>query len=527
LVEEREYNAEHRYFLRINPVGRTTRIIEASAAELVSGNQTRIMLKQRADVLLLDSSTPIINALVTRLEREKTPVVRMVDRLGYDKKSDCWLFGRFLYTSQGKRVEANEFGFFDQQEVRSKTSESMSNKLRPADLKNTIGLLHRIYGNAGVYALSYYVAALLKHEFMGEYLAFPYMSCVGPKGAGKTTLIYFLNNCFFQNWEGIVAAKNTTPKALARKLYHRSSLVTPYLESNRALINIDENSLLNAYQGGSLYDRAANSNDADTVSLPFDAALAFVQNVEPFRSGPLKERVITLSFKNAEDGGVTEASIKAMSEMKRLDAAARAGIGHRIFQNIQAIRDKIFNSLEENISELREGGISSPRVAYHYAILLSTCEALLEVAGIGETEAESLQLGEGLVQLAKLKESTSGGENDEALAFFDNFEQLRVGVESRTGEPIKAEPGKDYIEDENRYYIRLDEVFRLMRNANYTLPPNIRDQLKAADAWYVGPQYTRGIKNPVGGSAYISKWESGEKVRAYEFRKRPAQPSDT
>ena len=527
LVEEREYNAEHRYFLRINPVGRTTRIIEASAAELVNGNQARIMLKQRADVLLLDSSTPIINALVTRLEREKSPVVRMVDRLGYDKKSDCWLFGRFLYTSQGKRVEANEFGYFDQQEVRSKTSESVSNKLRLADLKNTIGLLHRIYGNAGVYALSYYVAALLKHEFMGEYLAFPYMSCVGPKGAGKTTLIYFLNNCFFQNWEGIVAAKNTTPKALARKLYHRSSLVTPYLESNRALINIDENSLLNAYQGGSLYDRAANSNDADTVSLPFDAALAFVQNVEPFRSGPLKERVITLSFKNAEDGGVTEASIKAMSEMKRLDAAARAGIGHRIFQNIQAIRDKIFNSLEENISGLREGGISSPRVAYHYAILLSTCEALLEVAGIGETEAESLQLGEGLVQLAKLKESTSGGENDEALAFFDNFEQLRVGAESRTGELIKAEPGKDYIEDENCYYIRLEEVFRLMRNANYTLPPNIRDQLKAADAWYVEYRHTRGIKNPVGGSAYISKWESGEKVRAYEFRKRPAQPSDT
>ncbi|MFZ9115358.1 MAG: toprim domain-containing protein, partial [bacterium] len=121
LVEEREYNAEHRYFLRINPVGRTTRIIEASAAELVNGNQARIMLKQRADVLLLDSSTPIINALVTRLEREKSPVVWMVDRLGYDKKSDCWLFGRFLYTSQGNRVEANEFGYFDQQQVRSKT----------------------------------------------------------------------------------------------------------------------------------------------------------------------------------------------------------------------------------------------------------------------------------------------------------------------------------------------------------------------------------------------------------------------
>ena len=116
-------------------------------------------------------------------------------------------------------------------------------------------MLHRIYGNAGVYALAYYVVSLLKHDLMEQEHAFPYMSFVGPKGAGKTTLIYFLNNVFFQAWEGIVAAKNSTPKALARKLCHRSSLVAPYLESNNALVNIDENSLLNASKPESIVSR--------------------------------------------------------------------------------------------------------------------------------------------------------------------------------------------------------------------------------------------------------------------------------
>ena len=523
LVEEREYNAEHRYFLQINPVGRPPRIIEASAAELVNGNQARIMLKQRADVLLLDNSTPIINALVTSLERDKAPVVRLTDRLGYDPKSRCWLFGRFLYTNEGQRVDANADGYFPHQGVRCKTSEKIISTYRPTEIKKAITLLHRIYGNTGIYALAYYVAASLKHELMEREQAFPYMSFVGPKGGGKTTLINFLNNVFFQTWEGIVAARNTTPKALSRKLYHRSSLVAPYLESNDTLINIDENSLLNAYQGGSLYDRAATSNDAETISLPFDAALAFVQNKEPFRIGPLKERVITLSFKNAKDGGVTEDSVAAMNELKLLDAAARAGIGHLIFKNIQQIRDSILGNLEDSRVAMRGLGITSPRIVYHYALLLSSCLTLLDVAGVSDEECDSLGITNQLVQLAQLKESTSDGDNDEALAFLDNFEQLRSGVDNRMGINIKVELGKHYLEDEDHYYIRLDEVIRLMRDANYPLPPinDLRKQLKAADAWYVSNDiYARGVGDPTGSNGNRTRWKSGNKERSWQFRKR-------
>ena len=214
----------------------------------------------------------------------------------------------------------------------------------------------------------------------------------------------------------------------------------PHLESNNALINIDENSLLNATRA-ELVRSGRDSNDADTISLPFDAALAFVQNVEPFRSGPLKERVITLSFKNAEDGGVTDDSIAAMKELKLLDAAARAGVGHLIFQQITQIRDNILDTLDESKEVLRQLGITSPRVVYHYALLLSTGQALLEIAGMSEVYTEEIQLGQELVQLATLKESTSGGDNDDATAFLDNFEQLRAGIDDRYGGTVKVELG--------------------------------------------------------------------------------------
>ena len=407
--------------------------------------------------------------------------------------------------------------------MRCKTIEIVTSTYKPTELKKTIKLLHRIYGNTGIYALAYYVAALLKHEFMEREQAFPFVSFVGPKGAGKTTLIYFLNNVFFQAWEGIVAARNTTPKALSRKLYHRSSLVAPYLESNNALINIDENSLLNAYQGGSLYDRAATSNDADTISLPFDAALAFVQNVEPFRSGPLKERVITLSFKNAEDGGVTDDSIAAMKELKLLDAAARAGVGHLIFQQITQIRSSIVNAMDEGKDELHEDGITSPRVAYHYAILGSTCQALFEVAGFSEEDIEKLRWDAELAQLAKSRESSSGGENDVALSFFDVFEQLREGVEDPFKGNVKLEDGFHYLEDTEHYHIRLQETIRVMKSANYPIASNIEDALKAADTWFVKTNNSNGIGGQGRTGASAKKWNGGKKYRSWQFRKRPTE----
>ena len=80
---------------------------------------------------------------------------------------------------------------------------------------------------------------------------------------------------------------------------------------------------------------------------------------------------------------------------------------------------------------MHKAGINSPRVAYHYAVLGSTCEVLMRVAGFSEEESEDFKWAEGLAQLAMNRESTSGGENDVTLAFFDAFEQLREGVDDR------------------------------------------------------------------------------------------------
>ncbi len=503
--EERQFNAEHRYFLKVNPIGRPERIIELTAAELVTANQARIAFKSKADVLLLDTKPEVMNALITRLERQKAPNVRLVDRLGYDEKSGCYVFGNFLYDTEGKRHQANSEGFFAEHGLVCQTNEDLIDRYEPIDLKQIIRLLRRIYGNQGLMVLAFYVVTLLKHEVLQRKSAFPYQSLSGEKGSGKTTLIDFLNQAFFQLWQGVSASRSSTYKGLSRVLYHRHSLVIPYNESNNNVIGLDENQLLTGYHGGSLYTRAAQTNDSTVINLPFDAGLVFVQNLEPFSIGAVKERVISLRFKNASEGGVSDDSREAIKELTALSTTQRAGIGHRIFSDLKNIRQRIFADLDK-LEGYLAGEVQSPRVAFTHGLLMSACQALLASADFDLAEIVEMKLAEEMVNLAKGKDRQTGGENDVANAFFENFEELRtVGVE-RNDDRIYLKESEHYLMDEQHYWIRLSQVERVMRLVGYNLPPNLSGRLKEADGRFVKTTQRRG-------------WASNQQERCWQFRR--------
>jgi hypothetical protein len=503
--EERQFNAEHRYFLKVNPIGRPERIIELTAAELVTANQARIAFKSKADVLLLDTKPEVMNALITRLERQKAPNVRLVDRLGYDEKSGCYVFGNFLYDPEGKRHQANSEGFFAEHGLVCQTNEDLIDRYEQIDLKHVIRLLRRIYGNQGLMVLAFYVVTLLKHEVLQRNKAFPYQSLSGEKGSGKTTLIDFLNQAFFQLWQGVSASRSSTYKGLSRMLYHRHSLVVPYNESNADLIGLDENQLLTGYHGGSLYTRAAQTNDSSVINLPFDASLVFVQNLEPFSIGAVKERVISLRFKNAAEGGVSDDSREAIKELNALSTTQRAGIGHRIFSDLKSIQQKIFADLN-GLEAYLTNEVESPRVAFTHALLMSACQALLTSADFDFEEIKEMKLAEDMIDLAKKKDRQTGGENDVANAFFENFEELRtVGVE-KNDDRVYLNEKEHYLADQDHYWIRLSQVERVMRLVGYNVPPNLSRKLKEADGRFVGQTQRRG-------------WNSNKQERCWQFRR--------
>ena len=486
LQEEKEFHSTHTYFIEVHPETKTgSRIVQMSAEELVTSHKLRVALKAKADVLLLNKTDDVVNALVQRLKKQNAPVVRLVDRLGYDPQSGCYLFGKIAYDQKGQRIAANDKGFFPGLGLRCSSSELIEYNLDnpdSIDLKPIIQLLRKIYGNRAVFALGYFIATLLKQEFVKKHSAFPFLSMVGPKGSGKTTLVDFLTNVFFQLWKGIAAKEASTDKAIARRFYHRHSLVIPFNEANGSLPkNFPENALLDAFHGGSLYDRAAVSQDSEVIGLPFDAGMAFVQNLEPFTMPAVKERVVTLRFLNAEEGGVTDETRSAMRELGCLATRTRATIGHKLMGMLPALKRDIFAEMSGLQDDLREHGVLSPRVAYTHAAIAATTVTVLSRTGFNDEEIKAMEILQDLADLALLKDVRSGGSNDVTTAFFEAFNQLSTKSVEVRGECFKLEEGEHFLADGDKLYVRPEEVKRIMKGAGYTIPVNLKRALEAAD----------------------------------------------
>ena len=524
LQEEKEFHSTHTYFIEVHPeTGDKDRIIQLSAEGLVTGNKLRVALKEKADVLLLESNLNVVNALVQRLKKQKAPVVRLVDRLGYDPQSGCYLFGKRAYDQKGQRIEANDKGFFPGLGLRCSSSELIEYNLDnpdSIDLKSIIQLLRKIYGNRAVFAMSYFTATLLKQEFLKKHSAFPYLSMAGPKGSGKTTLVNFLNNVFFQLWQGIASKDASTDKAVGRRFYHRHSLVIPFNEANGSLPkNLPENALLDAYHGGSLYDRAAKSQDAEVIGLPFDAGMAFVQNLEPFTMPAVKERVVTLRFLNAEEGGVTDETRTAMRELESLATSTRATIGHKLMEMLSALKRDIFAEMSGLQDELREHGVLSPRVAYTHSVVGATTNALLSRTGFSDEEIQAMEIMQELADLALLKDAKSGGSNDATTAFFEAFDQLSAQPIEVRSETFELVEGTHFLAHEDKLYVRPEEVKRMMKGAGYTIPANLKRALEAADV-LVDQVKIRGVGGS-GKEQHQNRWDVDKQYNCWVL-KRPA-----
>lgn len=460
-----EHNAEHKHFLEINR-GRRGRItVEVGAAEIITGTELRKVLKRKADVTLEALTLPVINAINRKLEREQAPVIRLVDRIGLDKESGAYLFGRFLYLN-GQRIEANAEGFFPEQGLRCRTQEpfvtDLESSANPAEMLQTI---MKIYGTKALSVVAYYVLTLIKHDILKEKDgAFPFMSLRGTRGSGKTQLVDWLNQAFFQHWHGVDAKHSSTAVSYSRRFYHRRGLVIPFNEANGAFPrSFDENGLLTAYHGNSLYDRGKYDNTNDVISLPFEAGLLFVQNVEPFKVPAVKERIVSVQFFNAEEGGVTDESTEAMRRLQAYSPAQRASLGHHVLTNIEAIKTAILSGLPQAKADIAEAGVQSPRVCFTHGLVLAAARALGEHFGVPVPSS----FDAGLVSFAQATERQAGAGNDLADAFFDAFAALSSAPQYAGMNPVQLEAGQDYLQDSEQLYIRMTGVLQKMGQVQY------------------------------------------------------------
>lgn len=359
--------------------------------------------------------------LAAYLFKPKPPKIRALSTIGFDEKSGGFVFPKFMYDKDGRRIDANSDKFFSGVNIKPfmSCSDTVISRLDDIDLTQFICNLHGAYGNKGLMALGFYVSSLFSHIVFDEYGFFPFLSLYGDPHAGKSFVSRLLNRCLFVDSEGQTMTAANTAKGELRKISQKSSLVCALLEGRKDKGRFDYDSILPLYNRNALYSRATTSQDNRTHDLPLKAAMSFVWNHECFTLKPAKERVISLHFADAD---LNESTGAAWNQLNGYSVEQLASVGHFLLKNRKYFESKLIKNCQQSANILKDKGINVTRIAENHAIALAGIFTLLECLGI-EVDFDDA-LVDYTIARAKNKLETAKSESHLADYFFESIEGL-------------------------------------------------------------------------------------------------------
>jgi len=456
------------------------------------------------------------------IQINRMPNVYQYDRYGYHPQSGAYIFANFAVDKEGQLFRLNRKSYFDKINIAPMTCEESNyhiDEYKQCQVAQIISHIKAAFGVNGLIALGFYVSTYFSSStIFPEYGHFPLLSLNGAKNRGKSTLAKFLNCLFLlENREGYVQKKSSTVKSFNRILARLNSLPVVFLEGNDAeKINIDENDLLSIFNREPLQSRANKSQDNTINELFFDAAFVCVQNVEPFTQGAVKQRFITLPFK--ENGGrFTPEEKVGYNALKTVSLENRAWFGLSILRDRKYYEDKILNYIQKCSDRLTEQGVEVDRIRNNFAIALGGLEALISRAFDGDKAAGTMKVvSHYAAQLAIEKQNTSENNSDQVDHFLNAFEELSRPVPGQGG-LAPLEKGAHYIQSGDEIHIRVSEAFRVMQAYNYGCMMDLKDLTRELR---LHPSFVSyGMKSS-------SLWKRRKQERAFTLKKEFLHLSD-
>lgn len=371
----------NRYYLKIKPIsgGRPVRCT-VSANEIASPGGFTQMFLTRARVLWEGDKMPSL-ALTRMIVESGAPVIRQLQVTGYDKESDCYIFKDFAIDKKEKFMLPSEKGFFEL---------SRSEQVRPAQYptvkpvkgiepKEVYSLIYQAWGNQGIIGVAWEVAGWFVHRIKKETGFFPFLSFWGDTQVGKSMLARFMNALQCLDEEGLPMKKVNTGKGEIRKLAQRAGLFKALLESNDGdNIRFDMDALLTMYNENPLQVRALKSNDIQTVEIPFQSSLLFVQNREPFKTKAQKERVVSVEFR---ENALTPETAQAFNKLIQIPISEMAYFFPFVMRHREAFENKWVDAFQQAKNDIKEA-IGDARIIDNHSIILAFHRLLSDVLGV-------------------------------------------------------------------------------------------------------------------------------------------------
>jgi hypothetical protein len=224
------------------------------------------------------------------------------------------------------------------------------------------------------------VASYFVNQIKEQAGFFPFLSFYGAPQTGKSHLTRTLNAIQCLDAEGIPMRKTNTPKGELRKIAQHSGVFVALLEwpSEGTQVRFDLDNILTLYNVNPLQVRARTSNDSQTVEMPFCGSLMFVQNVEPFKTKPQKERVVSCKFTTDE---LTPASLEALRKLEEMPLADKASFFVEVMGNRLVFESNWLSEYRMACTELAGLNLTS-RLCENHGLVLAFHRVLCRVLGI-------------------------------------------------------------------------------------------------------------------------------------------------
>jgi len=320
-------------------------------------------------------------AFAEMVVESKAPVVRQAERTGYDHKTGFYILKDFAIDKKGEKILPDKDGFYKAgagEYLRPALIETL--KPGTCDVAKVYQLLITAWGNNAAVALAFIVASLFVNQVKAVTKFFPFLSLYGDPQTGKSRLMMALNAMQCLDEEGLPMSGANTKKGELRTLAQVSGHTKALIEGNdREKAKFDFESILPLYNHGNpLQTRAQTTNDNRVHTLPFYAALAFVQNREPFTSRAAKERVISLKFSKTD---LSESTRKAFEELAGISVQDLAGFYPAVMKGRGFFGTSWKDYFKTAKTDLK-GDVPDSRINENHALLLAFHRLLCQHFGI-------------------------------------------------------------------------------------------------------------------------------------------------
>jgi len=479
LDKEGEGEHEIKNYITAKAIGARKVRFLADPESLCSKSKFKSLLMRSTRLLFKGSDAHLDYLIENNMDLTSAPLLRKLTRIGYDAETQAYVYRHIAFDKDGNMFFPNTEGFFEELELVPSHYKHAIKSFGKCSLKEFADDLYTAWGANALITLGYYVATMFSHIIYEDssFGFFPFLSLYGDKNTGKSTMVNFFNAAFsFIAEEGLALTGANTKKGLSRRMAQRVSMALPLLEGNKGeKFTFDENQLLPLYNRESPQNTAQKTMDLTTRDLPFDATLLFVQNNEPFTLGAVKQRVISLKFKNPENKVFSQESIDAVTRLQKLCNTTRGstdicGVGIEILKNRKFFEERIVNRIHEVMEQLKKKGITNRRVCANYAIPLAGFKLFAEIFYPEFIEDQALfdNLIDKALPSAINKMETAENESDMGQDFFNAFEKLS----EPTGGTISItclKEGEHYLKEEKTglLFVRLTEVCRVMDSQGY------------------------------------------------------------